>query len=193
LKIASKKGGGKMLTELQKRKLTALFNHEDMNKEGFYERADAEEFVRRICVVLGFAPGSPEAERVRASTSASRQQEALKEFYQKKGNRESLEDYLELCDLIINDEKLLTQLGTGYAHLMFELWDQNKDGKLSADEFVKLEWCYGVGEDAAREAFRKLDRNGDGYLTIEEGTQAAREFYLSDDPAAPGNWLFGPY
>ena len=76
---------------------------------------------------------------------------------------------------------------------MLELWDRDGDGKLSADEYVKLEWCYGVTEEAAREAFRHLDRDGDGYLTLEEGMKAIEEFYLSDDPDAPGNWLFGPY
>lgn len=73
------------------------------------------------------------------------------------------------------------------------LWDRDGDQRLSADEFVKLEWCYGATEETARVIFQHLDRDEDGYLTIEECRQDAEEFYRSDDPAAPGNWLFGPY
>ena len=76
---------------------------------------------------------------------------------------------------------------------MLGLWDQNGDGKLSVQEYAKLGWCYGITEEAMREAFQHLDRNGDGYLTIEELTKAVDEFYRSDDPDAPGNWTFGPY
>ena len=36
------------------------------------------------------------------------------------------------------------------------------------------------------------DRDGDGYLVREELLQNVEEFYGSDDPGAPGNWLVGP-
>lgn len=34
-----------------------------------------------------------------------------------------------------------------------------------------------------------VDRNDDGYLTTDELIQSAEEFFLSDEPQAPGNWL----
>jgi hypothetical protein len=40
-------------------------------------------------------------------------------------------------------------------------------------------------------ALRKLDTSGDGTLTVDELVAAARDFYLSDEPDAVGNWLFG--
>jgi len=180
-----------MLTKLQKRKQTALFRRQDMNHDGFYGRADAQEFARRICEVLGLPPGSPEYALIH--TRVGRRPDALRDFYKAKGDQYSLADYLELGDLIVHDDDLFNDVITEQVKAVMGLWDRDGDGRLSADEFVKLEWCYAVDEEAAREAFRHLDRDGDGYLTIEECKKAAEEFYRSSDPDAPGNWLFGPY
>ncbi|MGH6657236.1 MAG: hypothetical protein ACRDVE_18790, partial [Actinocrinis sp.] len=52
--------------------------------------------------------------------------------------------------------------------------------------------AYGVCADDAERAFKAVDRNGDGILSVDEVQKAIREFYLSDDPRAPGNLIFGP-
>ncbi|MFI9000530.1 hypothetical protein [Streptomyces sp. NPDC053541] len=41
------------------------------------------------------------------------------------------------------------------------------------------------------EAFRHLDRDGDGTLTRAEVRTAVIEYFTSPDPNAPGNWYFG--
>jgi hypothetical protein len=73
------------------------------------------------------------------------------------------------------------------------LWDRDHDGRLSIVEYVALNGCYGISEEAAHEAFRHLDPAGTGLLNTEEVTKRVREFFLSDDPEAPGNWIIGPY
>jgi hypothetical protein len=35
--------------------------------------------------------------------------------------------------------------------------------------------------------------NGQGFLTRDEIYARAHEFFNSDDPAAPGSWLFGVF
>ena len=47
---------------------------------------------------------------------------------------------------------------------LFQLLDQNKDGRISLDEFQAL-W---KDKNAAKESFRRLDTNNDGYLSSEE-------------------------
>lgn len=182
-----------MLTNLQKHKFTALFHHEDLNHDGYYEQADHEEFARRICEAFEFRPGSPEHERVYTAVGTIRRQEKLREFYEARDYRLTLDDYLELTDRIVHDEEMMVQLTTNHVQSILGLWDRDKDGRLSREEYISLEWCYGVDETGANEAFRHLDRDVDGYITVDEGIAAVREFYLSDDPNAPGNWLFGPY
>ncbi|MFI6170550.1 hypothetical protein ACIBCN_27465 [Nocardia sp. NPDC051052] len=50
----------------------------------------------------------------------------------------------------------------------------------------------GIDPAHSSDAFRRLDRDGDGSLSYAEFRTAIVEFYLSDDQNAPGNWLLGP-
>ena len=53
------------------------------------------------------------------------------------------------------------------------------------------EWLAAWGVDDAEAPFDRLDRDNTGGLTEEDLVQAVREFYLSNDPDAPGNVLYG--
>ncbi|TDV44275.1 EF-hand domain-containing protein [Actinophytocola oryzae] len=70
--------------------------------------------------------------------------------------------------------------------------DTNKDGILDFDEYVRMYEALGVSPDHSREAFRRLDLDGDGVISHPEFRQAVSDFYLSEDPDAPGNYLLGP-
>jgi hypothetical protein len=72
------------------------------------------------------------------------------------------------------------------------LSDQDGDGRLSQQEYVANLRSFNVNEAAANEAFRRLDQDGDGYLTQAELSRCVEEFFYSEDPEAPGNWLVGP-
>ena len=181
-----------MLTELQKRKLTVLFHHHDVNNDGFVDKADYEQWVKRSCEIQNYPPGSPEYETWYTQTMAA--WEHVRQVADKdKDDRVSLEEHLESYDVTLNDENLYNQLVTEYAKSIMALWDRDGDGRLSGVEYVALLGCYGFGEEAAREAFRYLDRDGNGYISTEEFMENLKEFYLSDDPDAPGNWMAGPY
>jgi len=180
-----------MLTELQKRKLTVLFHHQDMDDDGYLGKADYEQFVKRFCEIQNYSPGSPQYEAMYTQTMAA--WEHVRQVADKdKDNRVSLEEFLESYDVTLSDENLFNQLVMEYAKSLLALWDRDGDGRLSGVEYVAFCGCYGVGEEAAREAFRHLDRDGNGYLAIEELMQNVKEFY-GDDPDAPGNWMAGPY
>jgi len=180
-----------MLSELQKRKLTVLFHHQDMDNDGYLARADYDQFAKRFCEIQNYSPGSPQCEATYTQTMAAWehvQQVADKD----KDGRVSLEEFLESYDVTLGDEKLYNQLVTEYVKSMLALWDRDGDGRLSGVEYAAFIGCGGVGEEAAREAFRRLDRDGNGYLSIDELMQNVKEFY-GDDPDAPGNWSAGPY
>ncbi|MFC9295666.1 hypothetical protein ACFTWH_15175 [Streptomyces sp. NPDC057011] len=49
----------------------------------------------------------------------------------------------------------------------------------------------GVPRKELDEAFSELDRNGDEVLSREEISTAVLEYFTSEEPDAPGNWLFG--
>ena len=103
-----------------------------------------------------------------------------------------MEEFLESYDVTLNDESLFDQLVIQYANAVFAAWDRDGDKRLSGVEYAALLGCYNIPEKVAHDAFRRLDRDRNGYISVEELTQNVREFY-GDDPDAPGNWMAGPY
>ena len=63
------------------------------------------------------------------------------------------------------------------------------DGAITEDEFA--EWLAAWGVEESETAFNRLDRNDTGALTEPNLIEAVKEFYLSNDPDAPGNALYG--
>lgn len=68
--------------------------------------------------------------------------------------------------------------------------DRTGTGRVTESEYA--DWLAAWGAEGSAEAFRRLDRGGKGFLTEADFIVAVQEFYLSDDPDAPGNALYGP-
>lgn len=181
-----------MLTELQKRKLTVQFNNRDTNNSGMLEKSDYENMAKNIGKLHDLPLDSPEYKSIYAGQMAvwdSIQNLADKD----RDGKVSLDEYLEGYDGLLSDEKKFFPFLAGQVKSILTLTDTDGDGKISEEEWVALGGCYNIAEDAARESFGHLDRDGSGYLNVEELKKNFEEFFLSDDPDAPGNWLIGPY
>lgn len=76
------------------------------------------------------------------------------------------------------------------ARKTFRAVDHTDSGRITEDEFSS--WLTAWGIKAGKQVFRQLDRDDKGFLTEDDLTEATTEFYLSNDPAAPGNVLYGP-
>jgi Ca2+-binding EF-hand superfamily protein len=70
--------------------------------------------------------------------------------------------------------------------------DTDGDGVLSRDEYVAMYQTLGVAPEHSTPAFAMLDLDGDGVISHDEYRTAIVDFYLSNDPNAPGNYLLGP-
>ncbi len=74
---------------------------------------------------------------------------------------------------------------------LIDIADSDGDARLDQAEHARLFGAFlSVSEKDSAESFRMLD--GDGILTRQEIQKAVREYYCSEDPEAPGNWLLGP-
>ena len=180
-----------MLTDFQKRKLTVLFDLYDVNKDGFEEQADFELIVQNLATTLGVQAGSPEYNRLYAAHMAVWNNG--RQLVGSPGSqRVTREEHLAGYDRLLSDkDNFLATVGS-WSDSLIELSDRDGDGRLSQQEYVANLRSFTVDEAAANEAFRRLDLDGDGYLTHEEISRGVEEFFYSDDPEAPGNWLVGP-
>lgn len=77
------------------------------------------------------------------------------------------------------------------ASFFCDMLDSDGDGKVCIDDYIAFCAAYNVSEAKARFSFKLFDRDGSGDITMQEVEEMVKEFYLSDDPSAPGNLFFG--
>jgi Ca2+-binding EF-hand superfamily protein len=179
-----------MLSELRTRKFTALFACFDFDKNGLLEKSDYEQFAQNLATAYDLAPGTAQYAVMHAETMA------LWDFIQsvadKSGDQQILpEEFIAAYAEMTNDEETFRQLLGGYASFVIRMGDRDGDGRLDESEYATILWCYGIGDEAARTAFRHLVTDGSGYLTTTAMERVFAEFFRSDDPNAPGNWMIG--
>jgi len=73
----------------------------------------------------------------------------------------------------------------------FSIADVDGDGRCQVHEMMAAQHRSGMSGQEVGRSFDMLDTDGDGYVTADEFTSALREFYFSDDPDAPGNFIAG--
>lgn len=78
------------------------------------------------------------------------------------------------------------------ARIHFQLFDRDQDTLLSAQDYANWMAAWGMQADA-HSSFRRLDQDRDGFLSTQEIIVYLRQFHLSNDPEAVGNYLYGPH
>ena len=77
--------------------------------------------------------------------------------------------------------------------LVFEVFDQDEDGKVNQAEWGQLLAAFNESPVYAPLVFPSLDQDHDGWLTKGEIRELFINFCYSDDPNEPANQMFGPY
>jgi Ca2+-binding EF-hand superfamily protein len=200
-----------MLTELKKRKLKKLFDLYDVDGSGFITEADYEKKAQSQAEVMGYQPGSLQYNII-CSQFKTLWKDLQKEIDINNDGEITLEEFLQYKDKQLNAKEgyrplWLEQSGTKTAqsyeqsaedaiirltNLIFERLDADGSGEISRKEY-KQGFVVQQDESLSEGIFSKLDINGDGILSKEEVLQHVRDFFYSDDPEAPGNWLLGSY
>lgn len=180
------------MTELQKAKQVHYFNVLDYNGDGVLEKQDFLNVADRLADQRGYEEGSSKHKAVR--------QEILRIWTnaralsgQEDKSKITLEDWLEHEQKVIDSTVLVHSYVQGLARAIFDTLDADNDGVISEDEYLTFFQSFRGDEGDGPAAFQKLDENDEGYLTRQQFLKVVTQFHISDDPDAPGNWLFGPY
>lgn len=181
-----------MLTDLQKKKLTHYFNVLDIDKSGTIEKSDFVNIGENLCVLWGFK------ENTGPYINCLKRCEDIWVSFRKFINRPeegsaTLEEWLDFADQVIVNgiEELYERHVNKVVNEIFDLFDANRDGMISLDEYIDLFMAYRIEIRFSARAFTKLDLNKDDFISKEEFIIGLREFFRSDDENAAGNWLFG--
>ncbi len=177
---------------LLERKLDRRFDTYDLNKNGYIERSDFELAAQRFAEAFSAPEDSPAVTRLRDTLTRVWSDLVCASDADGDG-RISREEYKKAFTLhMLEDQTELAEKYRPFIDALMDVADADGDGRIDLDEHIK--WytaLMSITPDEARESFARLDRDGDGYVTREEIFQAVVEYYFSDDPEAPGNWLIG--
>jgi juvenile hormone diol kinase len=181
-----------MLTDLQKRKLPNLFAVHDLNKDGELEQSDFTQYTRRIASTRGWAPGSPQYNELLGKFMVF--WEGLRGIADTRHDqRVTLDTWFAYWEQILGTKGMYDQILHPLADLIFKLLDNDGDGAVKADEYALLYSSGGLDPKLAAAAFSRLDMDHDGQLSVDELLKLLGQFFRSNDPEEPGNWLFGPF
>ena len=180
-----------MLSELRKRKLARLFNYYDSNDDGFLTQEDWDRKAQALAQKKNLQSGTSDYETLQSIYS--QEWERLKKFADiNHDGKVSLDEWFQFIDSYVTKQGWIRQLGN-WVDFMFKLVDTDGNGGIDIEEF-KVFYMSEVSDEAlTEEVFAKLDLDSNGYIDKDEMFQHLQDFYESDDPEAPGNFIYGPY
>jgi Ca2+-binding EF-hand superfamily protein len=179
------------LTSLQDLKLNRAFAHLDVDGDGQIEREDVLALGARLLIGFGEAPTSAKGKDV-IETLDTLWDVLLDELDLGRDGRVTTDDFRDgMAGAFVHGGQYDPVLGPA-VDAVARLCDTDNDGEIGLADLRTLHDAFGLDGDEAELALTKLDLNGSGRITVAELSEAAREYYTSDDPEALGNWLFGP-
>jgi juvenile hormone diol kinase len=178
-----------MLTAIHKQKFTHLFHVMDADRNGLLEWADYERIAVRIAAVRGYVPGTPVFEQLLGPFRYGWEQAAP--FANE--NTLNLEQWLDSYDAVLRAPAIYEGVVRPAAGLIFDALDLDADEMVTVREWREFFHCYSIDPTEADGCFYKYDLDGDGFVTRSEFVNLVAQFYLSSDPSAPGNYLFGAF
>lgn len=179
-----------MTAALHATKLNRRFDLLDADSDGYLEREDFEALAHRLVQGFTCASDSPQAQAV-VKTYLEFWEGFIKPMDADGDGKVSREEFVSTVTGRVRAGDSFDRTYRPHMEAVVNLADADGDGVLSRGEFIRLGALAGVSEEQSNRSFLQIDTDGNGSLTAQELVAAAREFYLSDDPDAVGNHLFG--
>ncbi|MGW5733124.1 MULTISPECIES: EF-hand domain-containing protein [Streptomyces] len=175
-----------MASPFQRDKLEAMFAAFDANSDGYLQESDFAALADRWGQLPGVEPGT----ELRAQVDEVCQGWWHVLLAAADANRDDTVDLSELL-AVVDQLPAMREEVAATADTLFDAVDTDKDGRISPREHQRLvETWHGQPRDT-RDVFPLLDHDGDGYLTRAEFATLWTQFWISDDPAEPGNLVCG--
>lgn len=164
-----------MTTAVQNDRLRQRFQKWDVNGNGVIERSDYEAEAQRILQSFGEPPSSPKGRALMDAYLGMFDQMA-----RAVGAQEIAED--QFVDYV--EQQMFGQGDAGFNRVLrptitaiVNICDTDGDGEVSPSEFKRWLKAVGVPDHQAQSAFRQLDKDGSGNLSVEELIEAVRDFH----------------
>lgn len=184
-------------TELQKQKLMHMFELLDVDGNGVLEYADFRMVVDTMAEERGWESNNRRYIALVASNKRLWKMIARYIDFDESGSITLMEWLAFHIKAFIGDplnqgfDPQFSSALNATAAFFCDMLDSDGDGKVTLEDYILFCGAYNVSEVKARMSFQLFDRDGSGDISQSEVEQMVKEFYLSDDPMAPGNLFFG--
>ncbi|WP_330172274.1 EF-hand domain-containing protein [Streptomyces sp. NBC_01498] len=175
-----------MASEFQERKLSGVFAAFDTDGDGYLREEDFRALVARWSRLPGVGPGTEL--RARVESLLMGWWAALLEIGDT--DRDGAIGMDEVLALVDRLPGMIADV-TATADTVFDAVDSDGDGTISPEEHRRLVETWNGRPVDLTGVFARLDVDGDGRLGRAEFALLWRQFWISDDPAEPGNRLCG--
>ncbi|MGH3630128.1 MAG: EF-hand domain-containing protein [Sciscionella sp.] len=176
-----------MLSEFRRRKLAAGFRELDVDGDGRLGNSDIELLIENHGLAYGYSKDTPEYDDLARRTRAVWDQ--LRQFDSDGDGLVSLDEYVAGFEEFLSRREVFLSSMDTLVDAFYSVADRDEDGQITEDELIIHFRAWNHTEEQAREAFAHLARNGNGGISKAEWMMNLEEYYFSEDPAAPGNWL----
>ncbi|MEU3062025.1 EF-hand domain-containing protein [Streptomyces subrutilus] len=182
-----------MPNDLLDRKLERAFAHLDVNGDRVIDEHDIIGLGSRLLSALDEPAASPRATLVMGGL-VDFWQELFTELDLDRDGKVTPEEYKQgMTRLYRGGGAAYDRSFRPMVKAILTVVDTNGDGRISPEEFHRAQLAFDteLGPADADALFARIDRNHDGYLSVDELLDAVRAYYTGDEEDAPGNLLFG--
>lgn len=182
-----------MTNALLDRKLDRAFTHLDVNEDQVIDEHDIIGLGSRLLSALGEPATSPKATQVMGGL-VDFWQELFTELDLDRDGKVTPEEYKQgMTRLYADGGEAYDKSFRPMVQAMLLVVDTDGDGRISPEEFHKAQLAFDtkLGREDTDALFTRIDKDHDGFLSVDELLGAVREYYTGDDEDAPGNLLFG--
>lgn len=167
-----------MTTAIANDRLRQRFAKWDVDGSGTLERTDFEREADRITSLFGAQPQSREAKALKDAFRNLFDYHA-REAGVRPGGSVSEDQFIRINEKLMfsEGEASFNRVLRPVMEALVGLCDRNSDGVINQDEFTRWLKGIGVSESSARDAFRQIDSDNSGELTVDELLAAVRSFH----------------
>ncbi|KAK7788638.1 hypothetical protein R5R35_013957 [Gryllus longicercus] len=179
------------MADFRKAKLLYVFNvFFDVNKSGTIEKKDFELAIENICRTRGWADTDPKStqtkdvllrvwEGLRAKADTDKDQQV------------SQDEWIRMWDDFKKNPESVLEWQNLYKDFIFDHVDSSGDGTIDLEEFTTVFTGYGLSAEECGQAYDKFTSNKTVEVDRPVFAKLWQEFFTSEDPNAPGNFIFG--